>query len=68
MKYLSADVLAEAEVALRSGVPLGTIARRLDVEPDDLRQALNIPSPKDKPVRGHIETGVDLWRTLDDRL
>ncbi len=70
MKYLPGDIIQEAEEAIRSGIPLGTVARRLNVDPEDLRTALNIPVPKDKPIRGHVESGVDLWRCddFDDRL
>ncbi len=63
MKYLPGDILQEAEEAIRSGIPLGTVARRLGIEPDELRRALSIPSLK--PIQPQ-DVDADLWAS--DRL
>ncbi len=64
MKYIDGDLIAEAELAIRSGVPLGSVARRLNIEPEELRQRLGMPAQK--PVATPDEPACDLWGT--DRL
>ncbi len=66
MKYIPADFLEEARLAIRAGVPIGDVSRRLGIEPDELRHRLGLPVSKREPaVRDHKETGVDLWRADD---
>lgn len=66
MKYLPADLLEEARLAIRAGVPIGDVAGRLGVESTELRSALGMPEvTRPKPIRGDRESGVDLWRADD---
>lgn len=66
LKYIPGDFLEEARLAIRAGVPIGDVSRRLGIEPEQLRSALGLPeATRPKPIRGDRESGVDLWR-IDD--
>jgi len=66
MKYIAADFLEEARLAIRAGVPIGDVSRRLGIEPAELRSALGLPDvTRPKPIRWHKESGCDLWK-IDD--
>ncbi len=64
MKYNDADTIREAREFLRNGGDKEKAAAYLGCKPEDLPKLLDLP--KQKPVRGDIETGVDLWAV--DRL
>ena len=59
MKYIDADTIREAREFLRNGGDKEKAAAFLGVKPEDVPKLLDLPKPK--PVRGDIETGVDLW-------
>lgn len=64
MRYICSDLLDEAKLAIGSGVPLGDVARRLNISPEELRQRLEMPSLE--PVATPDEPACDLWSS--DRL
>jgi hypothetical protein len=64
MKYNDADTIREAREFLRNGGDKEKAAAYLGCKPEDLPKLLDLP--KQKPVRGDVETGVDLWAV--DRL
>ena len=59
MRYLSADEIAEAFEAYRSGIPLDRIAGHLGITVSELRDVLGLPALK----RSDPKSGCDLWRT-----
>jgi hypothetical protein len=59
MKYIDADTIREAREFLRNGGDEQKVAAFLGCKPEDLPKLLDLP--KQKPVRGDVETGVDLW-------
>jgi hypothetical protein len=59
MKYIDADTIREATEFLRNGGDEERAAAYLGCKPEDLPKLLDLPKPK--PVRGDVETGVDLW-------
>lgn len=59
MKYIDADTIREASEFLRNGGNKEKAAAFLGCKPEDLPKLLDLPKPK--PVRGDVETGVDLW-------
>ena len=68
MKYIDADTIREAREFLRNGGDEERAAAYLGCKPEDVPKLLDLPKPK--PVRGDIETGVDLWAVdaLDSQL
>ena len=64
MRYIDADTIREAREFLRNGGDKERAAAYLGCKPEDLPKLLDLP--KQKPVRGDVETGVDLWAV--DRL
>lgn len=40
MKYIDAATIAEVREAIRQGIPLATIARKLGVSPEELQRLL----------------------------
>ena len=56
-KYIPADLLDEAQLAIKSHVPIGDIARRLGIEVDDLRHRLDLPAGN--TFKQELKT--DLW-------
>jgi hypothetical protein len=64
MRYLDADTIREATEFLRNTGDKERAAAFLGCKPEDLPKLLDLP--KQKPVRGDVETGVDLWAV--DRL
>ena len=65
MKYIDADTIREAREFLRNGGDKERAAAYLGCKPEDVPTLLDLPKPKPKPVRGDIESGVDLWRVDD---
>ncbi len=63
MKYIDADTIREAREFLRNGGDEERTAAFLGCKPEDLPKLLDLP--KQKPIRAHVETGVDLWRVDD---
>ena len=63
MKYIDADTIREAREFLRNGGDEERAAAYLGCKPEDVPKLLDLPKPK--PVRGDVETGVDLWRVDD---
>jgi hypothetical protein len=59
MKYIDADTVRELREALRLGAELNFLAGKVGCTADELSKLLDLPKPK--PVRGDVETGVDLW-------
>ena len=57
--YLDGDQIRELREALRLGAELNFLAGRVGCTADELATLLDLPKPK--PVRGDVETGVDLW-------
>ena len=57
--YLDGDQIRELREALRLGAELNFLAGRVGCTADELATLLDLP--KQKPVRGDVETGVDLW-------
>jgi hypothetical protein len=57
--YIGQDILDQADEALRQGRRLEDLAGVLKCTPEHLAKLLGITQAK--PVRGDIETGVDLW-------
>jgi hypothetical protein len=57
--YLDGDQIRELREALRLGATREFLAGRVGCKPDELSTLLDLP--KQKPVRGDVETGVDLW-------
>ena len=64
MKYNDAEAIREATEFLRNGGDTELAAAYLGCKPEDLPKLLDLPKPK--PVRGDVESGVDLWAV--DRL
>ncbi len=62
--YLDGDQIRELREALRLGATREFLAGRVGCTADELAKLLDLPKPK--PVRGDVETGVDLWAV--DRL
>ena len=61
--YLDGDQIRELREALRLGAELNFLAGRVGCTADELATLLDLP--KQKPVRGDVESGVDLWRVDD---
>jgi len=61
--YIGQDILDQADEALRQGRRLEDLAGVLKCTPEHLAKLLGITQAK--PVRGDVETGVDLWRVDD---
>ena len=59
MKYIDGDTIREATEFLRNGGDEERAAAYLGCKPEDVPTLLDLPKPK--PVRGDVETGVDLW-------
>ena len=57
--YNDAEKIAETTEFVRNGGDTELAAAYLGCKPEDLPKLLDLPKPK--PVRGDIETGVDLW-------
>ena len=57
--YLDGDQIRELREALRLGATREFLAGKVGCTADELATLLDLP--KQKPVRGDIETGVDLW-------
>lgn len=62
-KYLDGDTLDEARDAIRSYVPIEQVAGQLGIEPDDLRNRLDLPYGA-KRQRGGQAISCQLSRTL----
>ena len=65
MQYIPGDLLEEARLAIKAHVPVGTVSRRLGISVEELKERLEIPLFTDKPIRGDVESGVNLWRCDD---
>jgi len=66
MRYIDGSTLDDARNAYGFGVPLEQIAGNIGVSVIELRNALGLPEvTRPKPIRGHRESGVDLWRSDD---
>ena len=61
--YLDGDQIRELREALRLGAELNFLAGKVGCTADELAKLLDLP--KQKPVRGDTESGVDLWRVDD---
>ena len=59
MKYIDADTIREATEFLRNGGDRERAAAYLGCKPEDVPKLLDLQ--KQKPIRAHVETGVDLW-------
>jgi hypothetical protein len=59
LPYLDGDQIRELREALRLGAELNFLAGKVGCTADELAKLLDLPKPK--PVRGDVETGVDLW-------
>jgi hypothetical protein len=57
--YNDAYKIAETTEFVRNGGDKERAAAYLGCKPEDLPKLLDLPKPK--PVRGDVETGVDLW-------
>lgn len=55
--YNDAEKIAETTEFVRTGGDKEKAAAYLGCKPEDLLKLLDLP----KPVRGDVETGVDLW-------
>jgi hypothetical protein len=59
LPYRDGDLIAEAKEFLRNGGDEERAAAYLQCKVEDLPKLLDLP--KQKPIRAHVETGVDLW-------
>lgn len=61
MRYFSADEIADIKNARGCNVPWDRLAGHFRVTVEELQAAVGEPQWKPEPVRGDIETGINLW-------
>jgi hypothetical protein len=68
-RYIPGDLLSEADLAIKAGVPIGDVARRIGIEVPDLQQRLGLATKQSAESQAD-DKSCDLWATdaLDARL